>query len=95
VWLLKGRIALQYELGEVSAMRKLMAVAVLGAGLALSTGAAFASENGNTEYLPPFQAEQSVTTSQAGSDQSMVAGGNEMGSRPYEQLHNENFGGGR
>ena len=76
-------------------MRKLLAVAVLGGALALGTGAAFASENDNNEYLPPFQAEQIVTPSQAGSEQSMVAGGNEMGSRPYEQLHNENFGGGR
>ena len=76
-------------------MRKFLAVAVLGGTLALGTGAAFASDNGNLEYLPPFQAAESVTANQAGSDQAMVAGDNGTGSRPYERLHDENFGDGR
>jgi hypothetical protein len=93
VWLLKERIPLQYEIGEVTAMRKFLAVAVLGGALALGTGAAFASENGNNEYLPPFQAAPSVTTSQAGSDQSMVAGGDEgKGTSVYQQLRDDNIG---
>jgi hypothetical protein len=78
-------------MGEVSEMRKFVAVAILGGALALGTGAAFASDN--VDFRPPYQPMQSVSTaSQDGSDQSMVAGGNSTGSGPYEQLRDNNTG---
>lgn len=74
-------------------MRKFLAVTVLGASLALGTGAAFASDTvdyNGPHAVPPVQSVSSV--SEAGSSQSMVAGGDNGTQTVYQQLREENFG---
>ena len=72
-------------------MRQLLAVAVLGATLALGAGVVFASDN--VDYKGPYQPVQVLPDeSQTESGQFVVAGGDDTSPAPYQQLREENFG---
>ena len=73
-------------------MRQFLAVAVLGATMAFSAGAALAGEK--VDYTPSFQPAQSVsivspTVSQMASSQSAVAGGT-TATDVFRQLRDDN-----